>query len=114
MFKRRLMTALKILAAACLGALHFGFVYEQSGRSKDRKRIPQIGHFSDIGERTLNIFCLQTGSPAVIFESGGSDPGLSWEQTQTIDGNFFIEPGTKTRAGQTAGPLLTEGVSESS
>ena len=82
MLKRRLMTALKFLAAACLGALLFGFVYEQSGRSKDRKRIPQIGRSADIGGRTLNIFCSGTGSPAVIFEPGGSDPGLSWEQTQ--------------------------------
>ena len=75
MLKRRLMTALKFLAAACLGALLFGFVYEQSGRSKDQKRIPQIGRSADIGGRTLNIFCSGAGSPAVIFESGGGDPG---------------------------------------
>src|SRR5437660_5581879 len=82
MFKTKLKTAAKILGAVCAVLILCGFVYERIGRARDRKRLPQIGRSADIGGRTLNIFCSGTGSPAVIFEPGGSDPGLSWEQTQ--------------------------------
>jgi pimeloyl-ACP methyl ester carboxylesterase len=70
---------LTVLVAAALVA---GIGYEQVGRARDRKRLPQIGRSVDIGGRTLNISCVGSGTPAVIFESGGDAPGLSWAQLQ--------------------------------
>src|SRR3989442_1698136 len=61
----------------------FGFAYEQLGRSLERKRLPpQVGRSIDVGGRTLNIYCSGEGSPAVVFESGGNDPGYDWVLVQ--------------------------------
>ena len=60
-----------------------GFTYEQVGRSLERKRLPpQIGRSIEIDGRTLNIFCSGEGSPTVVFESGGNDPGYDWVLVQ--------------------------------
>ena len=74
--------ALKRLIALIVLALVAGIVYEQIGRRRDRTRFPQIGRSVDIGGRSLNIFCSGAGAPPVIFESGGSGPGLEWELFQ--------------------------------
>lgn len=77
---RRLLMAL-IVAVALAGVA--GIVYEQSGRSSEPKRLPpQVGQAIDIGGRTLNIYCSGEGSPAVVFESGGNDPGYEWVLVQ--------------------------------
>lgn len=36
----------------------------------------------DIGGRRLNLYCHGTGSPAVIFDSGGSDTTIAWALVQ--------------------------------
>src|SRR5882762_2113320 len=72
----------KMLALSFAVILVCGFIYERIGRRSDRKRLPQIGRSVDIGGRTLNIFCSGTGSPAVILDTGGDNPGLALEQTQ--------------------------------
>jgi pimeloyl-ACP methyl ester carboxylesterase len=82
MRSRWLKKTVKVLALLFVALIACGFVYERIGRSKFRRRIPQIGRSVDVGGRTLNISCAGTGSPAVLFESGGDGPGLSWEQTQ--------------------------------
>jgi pimeloyl-ACP methyl ester carboxylesterase len=69
-------------------ALAAGIAYEQLGRRRDRAQLSQIGKSVDIGGRTLNIYCLGTGAPAVIFESGGDAPGLSWAPFQTEVAKF--------------------------
>jgi pimeloyl-ACP methyl ester carboxylesterase len=81
--KRRLRTIVNVMVLVLLALLVSGIVYEQVGRRRDRRRFPQIGKSVDIGGRTLNIFCLGTGGPPVIFESGGDGPGLEWEPIQT-------------------------------
>ena len=68
--------------------LVLGVTYEQIGRMRDRKRLPQIGRSVDIGGRTLNIFCSGTGAPAAVFEPGGDSPGLGWEPVPTQVANF--------------------------
>src|SRR5690349_3812305 len=77
---KRLLKAIPI--AVVLAALT-GWAYEQLGRSLERKRLPpQAGRSIDVGGRTLNIYCSGEGSPAVIFESGGNDPGYDWVLVQ--------------------------------
>jgi pimeloyl-ACP methyl ester carboxylesterase len=65
-----------------------GIAYEQIGQHMDRKRLPQIGRSVDIGGRTLNIFCSGSGSPAVILDTGGDNPGLALSQTQVEIAKF--------------------------
>ena len=84
----RFKLAIKILALACVVGLLCGFTYERIGRAKDRKRLPQIGRSVDIGGRSLNIFCSGTGSPAVILDTGGDNPGLAWEETRAQISKF--------------------------
>ncbi|HET8923212.1 MAG TPA: alpha/beta hydrolase [Candidatus Acidoferrum sp.] len=80
--------ALKSVALLIVAALVSGFIYEQIGRRRDRRRLPQIGKSVDVGGRTLNIFCSGTDGPSVIFESGGDGPGLEWESLQTEVAKF--------------------------
>lgn len=79
---------LKGLALLIATALVAGIVYEQLGRGRDRRQLPQIGRSVDIGGRTLNISCLGTGSPPVVFESGGDAPGLAWMPFQAEVAKF--------------------------
>jgi pimeloyl-ACP methyl ester carboxylesterase len=85
---RRLSIVLKRLTILLSVTLVLGVTYEQLGRMRDRRALPQIGRSVDIGGRTLNIFCSGTGGPAVIFESGGDGPGLGWEAVQTEVAKF--------------------------
>ncbi len=78
----------KALAFSLVAIIVCGFVYERIGRAKFRRRLPQIGRSVDIGGRTLNIFCSGTGSPAVILDTGGDNPGLAVEQTQAEIAKF--------------------------
>jgi pimeloyl-ACP methyl ester carboxylesterase len=86
--RRRLRIVLKSVTILLAVALLLGVTYEQLGRMRDRKRLPQIGRSVDIGGRTLNIFCSGTGAPAVVFEPGGDSPGLGWEPVPTQVANF--------------------------
>jgi pimeloyl-ACP methyl ester carboxylesterase len=66
-----------------------GFTYEQVGRNQDASRLPQrIGRPIDVGGRTLNLYCSGEGSPTVIFESGGNDPGYEWMPVQVSVAHF--------------------------
>lgn len=60
-----------------------GFTYEQVGRARDASQLPpRVGQAVDIRGRTLNLYCSGDGSPTVIFETGGNDPGYEWASIQ--------------------------------
>src|SRR2546428_3455024 len=80
--KRLIKAALKTLAVLIVMALIAGVIYEQLGERRDRQRLPQIGQSIDIGGRTLNIYCSGEGSPAIILDTGASEPGYSWSNIQ--------------------------------
>jgi pimeloyl-ACP methyl ester carboxylesterase len=94
----RLGGFLKSLAILIGALLIAGIFYEQYSRRQDRKRLAQVGRSVDIGGRTLNISCSGTGTPAVIFESGGDAPGLSWAPMQ-IEVAKFTQACSYDRAG---------------
>jgi pimeloyl-ACP methyl ester carboxylesterase len=79
---RSLAERLRPFGVALLIALIAGFVYERVGEWQDHRRYPRVGRPVDIGGRTLNIFCSGEGSPAVVFDSGGNQPGYSWALVQ--------------------------------
>src|SRR3979490_386498 len=80
--KRFIKAGLKLLIAVTVLALITGVSYEQIGQRRDRQRLPQIGRSVDIGGRNLNIFCSGEGSPAVIIDTGASEPGYAESGTQ--------------------------------
>jgi len=88
LMKRPLITIVKSLALLRVAGVCVGVAWEQYERFQDRKRLPQIGRSVDIGGRALNIYCSGTGTPAVIFESGGAGPGLAWTSIQTAVSAF--------------------------
>jgi len=76
------------IAAALFGlvlvVLLTGFTYEQIGRARDASRLPpRIGQAVDVGGRTLNLYCSGEGSPTVVLEAGGNEPGYAWNSEQT-------------------------------
>jgi hypothetical protein len=71
-----------------------GLLYEQAQRARDREHFPQVGRSVDIGGRTLNIYCLGAGQPAVILESGANWPlNSAVHGPQTIFSNGGPRPG---------------------
>jgi pimeloyl-ACP methyl ester carboxylesterase len=76
---RRFLLGVGLTLLTAIGA---GIIYEEVGRWKFRKRLPQIGQSVDIGGRSMNIFCSGEGFPAVIFDSPGSGPGYHWSHIQ--------------------------------
>jgi pimeloyl-ACP methyl ester carboxylesterase len=66
-----------------------GFTYEQIGRSRDGSRLPpRIGRAIDLGGRTLNLSCSGEGTPTVILEAGGDEPGYAWAPVQAKIATF--------------------------
>jgi pimeloyl-ACP methyl ester carboxylesterase len=70
--------ALKFIAAAVVLLILVGVIYEKVGEIMDPLASAPIGRRVDIGGRSLNIACAGSGDPAVIFDSGASQPGYGW------------------------------------
>ncbi|HEY4382381.1 MAG TPA: hypothetical protein VGN01_18670 [Acidobacteriaceae bacterium] len=81
-WKRKVISASKMVGVFAGVLVVAGMVYEQVGKRQDRKRYAQIGQSVDIGGRTLNLYCSGDGSPTVILESGGHTAGYSWINIQ--------------------------------
>src|SRR5713226_4451988 len=81
--KRWIKLVSKLLLVAVAVLFVAGVVYEQIGRSRDRKRFPQIGQSVDIGGRTINLYCMGEGSPAVILEMSPHTAGYGWNRVQS-------------------------------
>src|SRR5262245_35970193 len=59
--------------------LIFGATWEQYERHQAALEFPAPGRLLNIGGRRIQIDCRGTGSPTVVFESGGGFHGaLSW------------------------------------
>jgi pimeloyl-ACP methyl ester carboxylesterase len=84
----RLRLAFSRTAAALFGfvllVLLTGFTYEQIGRAREANRLPpRIGKAVDVGGHTLNLYCSGEGSPTVVLEAGGNEPGYAWSSVQS-------------------------------
>lgn len=80
--KVRWSRLIAILGSCLIAAVLIGIVYEQIGRRRERHDLKQVGQSIDVGGRTLNLHCVGRGGPAVVFESGGAGPGLTWQPMQ--------------------------------
>lgn len=83
--RARLQSAALIL----LFVLAAGFIYERVGEWRDSRSFPRIGRPIDIGGRSLNIYCAGEGSPTVVMDSGGNEPGYSWKLVQQGVSDFI-------------------------
>jgi pimeloyl-ACP methyl ester carboxylesterase len=70
-----LVVLLVILAAA-------GFLYENISEARDRRFNPMEGQLVDVGGRKMHIYCVGTGTPTVVLDSGLGDSYLSWKKVQ--------------------------------
>jgi len=89
------LAGLIVGAGAFVISVASGLLYEQAQRARDRELFPQIGRSTDIGARTLNIYCSGAGQPAVIFESGApwptlADPRTMWEKGAPRPGYSWV------------------------
>lgn len=87
-FGRRVGRGFGIVAAALVGLIICGVLYERLGEARDGKALPQVGQSFDIGGRSLNLYCSGQGSPTVIFESNGGIPGFRWVRMQRETAKF--------------------------
>ncbi len=82
--RRRISRIAAALFALVLLILLTGFTYEQIGRTREASRLPpRIGKAVDVGGHTLNLYCSGAGSPTVVLEAGGNEPGYAWSSVQT-------------------------------
>ncbi|MGB8439464.1 MAG: alpha/beta hydrolase [Candidatus Acidiferrales bacterium] len=68
-----------------------GWLYQQAGTARDRKRHPAPGELIALNGRSLHLLSRGEGSPTVLFESGLMSTVLSWSDIQP-------EVATATRA----------------
>lgn len=94
-----------IVAMAC-AALSF---WTPASAATDGTLYTQPGRLVDIGDRRLNLYCVGSGKPAVVFDSGWEDWAPAWDivqpavarytRTCTYDraGSGFSDPGPLPR-----------------
>jgi pimeloyl-ACP methyl ester carboxylesterase len=81
--KRWIIRIAFILAGLIVLTTGFGSSYEAYERHRAKKDFPAQGQLVDLGGRGLQLYCVGTGSPTVVFESGlDIDGSLSWAAVQ--------------------------------
>jgi pimeloyl-ACP methyl ester carboxylesterase len=60
-----------------------GALDEHVSAWRDARRFPAPGRLVDVGGRKIHIQCMGTGSPAVIFEAGGTHDSMQYSSIQT-------------------------------
>lgn len=72
-----------ILSSVTIAALvSAGWVYQQLGTARDRKRHPAPGELLNLADRCLHLLSMGEGGPAVVFESGLMSTVLCWRDIQ--------------------------------
>jgi pimeloyl-ACP methyl ester carboxylesterase len=59
-----------------------GWVYQQMGTARGRKRYPAPGCLVNLQGQSLHLLSMGEGSPTVVFESGLMSTVLSWQDIQ--------------------------------
>jgi pimeloyl-ACP methyl ester carboxylesterase len=72
---------LTVVAIVAL-AMWAGWIYQQVGTVRDRKRHPAPGEMVNLGGHELHLLSIGEGTPTVIFESGLMSTVLSWREIQ--------------------------------
>ena len=73
---------------AILLALVTGAIYQQLATARDLAGSPPPGEFVDIGEHRLHIWCVGSGSPTVVLDSGLGGTAADWAYVQPSVAEF--------------------------
>jgi pimeloyl-ACP methyl ester carboxylesterase len=68
---------LKRFAILLITILLGGIAYQQWGELRDQKLYPAPGKLVSVGDNTLHIWCIGSGSPTVMMVSGGGTPAVT-------------------------------------
>src|SRR5262245_50771787 len=80
--KRRILRVGGLLLALPLLAVATGAAYQYVATRRDLARTPPPGRLVDVGGHRLHIWCMGTGTPAVILESGIGGTAYGWPALQ--------------------------------
>ncbi|MBD3666810.1 MAG: hypothetical protein HUJ16_02550, partial [Kangiella sp.] len=61
-----------------------GFVYQQTGETRDLSAFPPPGEFYDVGDVSLHMSCSGAGVQTVLLSSGMGNPAASWEPLRRL------------------------------
>jgi pimeloyl-ACP methyl ester carboxylesterase len=96
------------MAAALLGLLLLGTLYESLAEATDRRAAPPTGQLVDVGGYQLHLTCVGTGSPTVVIDYGWGDSSASWSRSVQPEVARTTRVCTYDRAGtglSEAGPM---------
>lgn len=79
---RPVMALFAAVVSLALILICAGIVYQQVSLHRDRRLNPMPGQLVDVGGYRMHLFCLGSGSPTVILESGLGDTWLAWYKVQ--------------------------------
>ena len=65
-----------------------GYLYEKSGEARDAQKYPPLGKLVDVGGHKLQLYCIGSGAPTVIIETGMGTPSYLWVPVQNGVANF--------------------------
>jgi pimeloyl-ACP methyl ester carboxylesterase len=65
-----------------------GLLYQAASHQIDKFRYPMPGTLVDMGGYKMHIYCIGSGSPTVILDSGLGDSMLSWARVQSHIAQF--------------------------
>ena len=84
--KRRLWfgTVLGLIAVLLLT----GAIYQKTASANDMKTYPPLGELIEVHGHKMHLYCLGTGSPTVVLESGLGDMMLNWHKVQVETASF--------------------------
>jgi pimeloyl-ACP methyl ester carboxylesterase len=78
MSSRVLVRTLRLFAAVALALVIIGVVWQWVRSRQDVTAIPPPGVRVDVGGFRLHLWCIGTGSPTVVFESGLGGGAFDW------------------------------------
>ena len=79
---RRLRVGSRVVAGSLVLVLGSGFLFQFLATERERRAFPPVGRLVDAGGYRLHLYCLGTGSPAVVFESGFGMSLNAWALVQ--------------------------------
>jgi hypothetical protein len=79
---RRLRVGSSVVAGSLVLLLASGFLFQFLATERERRAFPPVGRLVDAGGYRLHLYCLGTGDPAVVFESGFGMSLNAWALVQ--------------------------------
>ena len=66
----------------CLSICLAGVIYQYLSLSFERHRYPMPGRLVKVGDGYMHLYCIGTGSPTIVLDSGLGDSFVEWAKVQ--------------------------------